>query len=173
MRAIKSRNKWSGRGRVITERTRYLHAHIYRQVSCSSQAAVEVFSLEVGTGNTGSRLQDPCLFWSNLPSSSGLQGFQTDSGESASVCAHSSTASQAELTNELKFGFGFLAMLCAAVQRWMRAGLESCNRSRNVVAAVRASQGLLLSGPHSLSICLKIFGSSGCFSSNIPAVKSL
>lgn len=75
---------------------------------------MEAFGLEVGNGNTGSWLQKLCLFWSNLPSSSGLRGFQADSGESARVCARSSTASQAELTKELKFGCGFLSMSSAA-----------------------------------------------------------
>lgn len=48
---------------------------------------------------------------SNLSSFSGLRGFQTHSGESAGVCARSCTASPAELTDELEFGF--LPALCA------------------------------------------------------------
>lgn len=39
-------------GGSITERTRYFHARVHVQVSCSTEAAVEAFGLEVGNGNT-------------------------------------------------------------------------------------------------------------------------
>lgn len=90
----------------------YLHTNIYRQVSCSNQAAAEAFWSGGGKRNHWEPVtKSTCVLAKSAVNSVAFKAFERTQVNQPESGQHSSTASQAEQTNELQFWFGFVFSL--------------------------------------------------------------